>query len=331
MIYLNGETPTNFNEAKNLLLPDEMHKQVLARQSVLRAHEIVSPHSELFRTASLSLPSGLVSIETGRFFGVRYFLNVLLTVSFNKLLKLQLPVTLVHPNSIDIPPNALAQVAASIEQEYHQKRTNTSRARTRYHYEAGQAFAAARRKSFIQLAQDTFGTSDMESLTRAIESSPRRLKPQSAPVLPRRSTDIDPFSTEYATKPQKFDTKMRITRRQSTFALGDGNNNSSRPSPLRPRAFRTSSAESALRYRFPRSSETTGPSGPHQRVSFDNRSMPRSSVDDGTARHWRKGSGSGTVARKGPRLQRSTSGLGFESDESEKENQTPQRLNRFIL
>lgn len=330
MVYLNGETPANFNEAKNLLLPDEMHKHVLVRQSVLRSHETISPHSELFRTSSLSIPSGLVSIETGRFFGIRYFLNIQLTVSFNKHLKLQLPVTLVHPNSIDVPPNALAQVAASIEQEHQQKRTNTSRARTPYHYEAGQAFTAARRKSVVQLAQDTFGTSDLESLTRAVEISPRRLKPQSAPMLLRRSMDTDPFSTEHATDPPNPDPKMKITRRQSTLARGNGSSNSPRPSPLRPRAFRTNSAESALKYRFPRSSETTGLSG-HQRVSFDDRSMPRSSVDEGTARHWRKGSGSGTVARKGPRLQRSTSGLGFDSEESEKENQTPKRLNRFML
>ena len=341
MIYLSGGAPTDPNIAKNLLLPDEMRKEIILRRGVLNGYEHVAPQSELFRTAQLLIPSGLVSIETGRFFGIRYFLNVQVTISFNKRLKLKLPITLIHPNSIDIPPNALAQVTASIEQEYRHKRITSSRTATPHHYKAGQAFAAARRKSFLQLSQDTFGTHDMESLTRAVERSPRRLPPALPPRAPsvptRRSVDTD---RSHRTNMASPSAKLKITRRKSTAALGSGETDAVHLSSFRRRARRTNSVESGLKYCFPRSSETARPpsSRHHHSVSFDDNSMIRSSVDEGTASHFRKGSGSSTVERvkmgRGPRLQRRTSGLGFESEEdegSEEENRTPSRLRRFIL
>jgi hypothetical protein len=55
-----------------------------------------------------------VTVSTGRFFDVRYFLDVIVTVSTFEKVAVQLPVTVIHMNSLDILPNSMAQVAASI-------------------------------------------------------------------------------------------------------------------------------------------------------------------------------------------------------------------------
>ena len=130
--------------AEMLRVPDEIQKEILSRKSNLASGNGIRPRSQDFRTAQLELPSGLVSIENGRFFGVPYFLNIQVSCAFNKRVKLQLPITLVHPNSIDIPPNALAQVTASIEHKQRNSSSSTEAQSLPYRYRPGQAFTAAR-------------------------------------------------------------------------------------------------------------------------------------------------------------------------------------------
>ena len=56
-------------------------------------------------------------MKCGKYFEVRYFLNVIVGTSHNKLVTVQLPIVLIHINSLDVVPNSVAQVAAAIEEQ----------------------------------------------------------------------------------------------------------------------------------------------------------------------------------------------------------------------
>ena len=314
--------------AEQLRMPDEIHKEILARKNILAHDGEIRPRSHDFRTAQLKLPSGLASIESGRFFGVRHFLNIQVSCAFNKRVTLQLPITLVHPNSIDIPPNALAQVTASIEHKQQGSSSSSGAQPVPYRRVPGSTLAAARRQSIPRLQKQVFSSSDLESVTRAIESSPRKLpSPSNMPsktphrhsAPPRKPYDFNQGSPQ----------RMKVTRRQSAAVIGTSSSPQSshpRPIPGQPRSF----DHNHLRYEFSRSS--IGTSQPlhtgrgSQRVSFDDTvitakgdaaDMGRSTLQDHVLKHLRLDSNA-TNSGAEPGLQRSTSGIGF--DDSEKEN-----------
>lgn len=281
---------TNAVSADVLRLPDHRQTEIVVRKDLADGFQGVVSLSQDFRTCQLELPTGLVSIETGRFFGIRYFLNVQITCSFNKHLKVQLPITIIHPNSIDIPPNALAQVAASIEHK-HRNHSSTSGTGSPYRYRAGQAFTAARRQSYLQLRKDTLGSTEMEELTRTLEGSPRRM----------------------ALRLGESPRKTKVARRQSANVLGSSSRSSHKH--LLPRSSFDTTTNT--KYSMPRSSfETVRPleqrGSPQRRVSRG----PRSSLEKKVLKGLR-----GSFETSGPRLQRSTSGLAF--DDSDKENYAP--------
>lgn len=281
---------TSSGSADVLRLPDHRQTEIVVRKELADGFKGVHSLSQDFRTCQLELPTGLVSIETGRFFGIRYFLNIQITCSLNKHLKVQLPITIIHPNSIDIPPNAVAQVAASIEHK-HRNHASTSGTGSPYRYRAGQAFKAARRQSYLQLRKDTVGSTEMEELTRALEGSPRRM------------------ALRLGDSPRK----TKVARRQSAKVLGSSTRNTYQH--LLPRSSFDTTTNT--KYSMPRSSyETLRPveqrGSPQRRVSRG----PRSSLETKVLKGLR-----GSFETSGPRLQRSTSGLAF--DESEKENYAP--------
>ena len=314
--------------AGQLRMPDEIHKEILARKNILASGGYIRPRSHDFRTAQLELPSGLASIESGRFFGVRHFLNIQVSCAFNKRVTLQLPITLVHPNSIDIPPNALAQVTASIEHKQGGSSSSSVAQPVPYRRVPGPTSAAARRQSIPRLQKQFFSSSDLESVTRAVESSPRKLPspskmPSKTPhrhsVPPRKPSDFNQGSPQ----------KMKVTRRQSAAVIGTSSSpQNTHPRPLsgQPRSF----DHNHLRYEFSRSS--IGTSQPlhtgrgSQRVSFDDTIITakgdatetgRSTLQDSVLKHLRLDSNATSNGAE-PRLQRSTSGIGF--DDGEKEN-----------
>ena len=296
--YVHSAPSLGTDSAETLRLPDRMEKEVIITKSVLEAFQCIRPLSQDFRTVQIELPTGLVSIETGRFFGIRYFLNVQLSCSFSKRLKVQLPITIIHPNSIDIPPNALAQVTASIQHK-HRNLTSSTATGSPYRYRPGQAFTAARRQSNLQLRNQAIGSTEIESLTRALDASPRRY------TAARQAASTG--------SPQK----MKITRRQSVAGLG--NNHHHHPHKSNQRA----SFDHGIKRRLPRPSfDTIRPPGP-QRVSFEDDldKGARSSLERSVLTHLRVASES---SHRGPRLQRSTSGLAF--DDSDKENRVPKRV-----
>jgi hypothetical protein len=74
----------------------------------------VPARSTDLRTFDLELPRGEATVKCGKFFEVRYFLNI---GAGARLVTVQLPVVLVHMNSLDVVPNSVAQVAAAIEEK----------------------------------------------------------------------------------------------------------------------------------------------------------------------------------------------------------------------
>lgn len=204
---------------------------------------------------------------------------------------------MVPKNSIDIPPNAVAQVAASIE---HKHRNDFSSTGSPYRYRAGQAFKSARRQSYLQLRKDTVGSTEMEELTRALESSPRKM------VQPTEVSTVMPGKQWES--PQK---KFKVTRRrQSATVLGSFHRSN------HTRLKHQISLGNTTYFSAPHSSFDTARPSDH-RLSYERQAMvgPRSSLEN-KVRKGLRGS-----FETGPRLQRSTSGLAF--DDSDKENYPP--------
>ncbi|KAL9041801.1 MAG: hypothetical protein Q9180_001046 [Flavoplaca navasiana] len=166
-IYAHAAPSEEQGLGNTLRLPDRCEKEVILKVSN-HAWQ-VQPQSSDLKTCSLSVPPGLVSIDAGRFFGVRFFLNVRISISFTKHLMVQLPITLIHPNSIDIPPNSLAQVAATIEHKHRRRHPLTPD--ISYNYRPGQAFLAARRQSFDQAARKTISQEEITSIANALDDN----------------------------------------------------------------------------------------------------------------------------------------------------------------
>ncbi|KAK5108717.1 hypothetical protein LTR62_007864 [Meristemomyces frigidus] len=181
------------------------HRSIVA-ESVLKSGTSewsgVQPYSSETRTCSLAIPRDHASIRCGKYLEVRFFLNTTVSISSTKSVFLQLPVTLIHMNSIDVLPNSVSQVAAAIEEKRHEqrrhqrKRSNDSRVHGLPHhvrqrsasspakatlyepqrpYRPGQAFAAPQRRS---LEKQRAKKSDIESLRYAIDTSPRKHMPK---------------------------------------------------------------------------------------------------------------------------------------------------------
>ncbi|KAK0929721.1 hypothetical protein LTR91_001237 [Friedmanniomyces endolithicus] len=160
----------------------------------------IEPHASETRTCVLELPRGHATVKCGKYFEVRHFLTVTTSLSNGKLVSVQLPVILVHMNSLDVVPNSVAQVAAAIEEKraeqhrHHRRRSSESRRlqhgplrqrsvssparskdiRRQRSYTQGRAFAAPRQQS---LDRQRAEKADMDILRHALDSSPRKQKP----------------------------------------------------------------------------------------------------------------------------------------------------------
>ncbi|KAL9024130.1 MAG: hypothetical protein Q9196_006740 [Gyalolechia fulgens] len=258
----------------------------LERSTFVYAHAAPSDEAGLGNT--LRLP------DRCRFFGVRFFLNIKITISFAK-----------H-NSIDIPPNSLAQVAATIEHKNrHQAPTYPD---TSYHYHAGQAFLAARQQSFEQVNRGTLPQEEINNLTHLLDE-PYRPTTQHQPRRRASASQID----------TKQNLNSRAKYRTSRFREGSYNFRNPPPSPQHPCV-----ADSAT---SPQRPPPVTPKRRAHRGSLEEQSS-RMRLVDGQAptavRHRRTKSSLEDRRYQGPRLQRSTSGLKFSSsDESDGEVADP--------
>jgi hypothetical protein len=155
------------------------------------------------RTCELLIPRGHATVKCGKYFEVRYFLNVTASLSASKVVSVQLPIILVHMNSLDVLPNSVAQVVAAIEEKrLHQRqkalppdkdrrhgrqRSSSSPARLtelsrRPSYTQGRAFAAPRQQSLDRRRAEKV---QMVELRNVIDSSPRKHPPRMNHQPPR--------------------------------------------------------------------------------------------------------------------------------------------------
>ncbi|KAK3115090.1 hypothetical protein LTR53_005906 [Teratosphaeriaceae sp. CCFEE 6253] len=163
----------------------------------------VEPHASDTRTCDLEVPRGHATVRCGKYFEVRYFLTVTLSLSNARPVSVQLPIILVHMNSLDVVPNSVAQVAAAIEEKranedlhHHRRRSSDSRTphpvprrhrstsspparakdvRRQRSYTQGRAFAAPRQQS---LDRQRAAQADLDILRATLDTSPRKLRPR---------------------------------------------------------------------------------------------------------------------------------------------------------
>ncbi|KAI9803635.1 MAG: hypothetical protein M1833_000547 [Piccolia ochrophora] len=168
----------------------------------------VASHSSGQLTGEIDIPRGHITVRPGRYFEVRYHLNVSVCSTFSTFVTVQLPVTIIHMNSLDIVPNSLNQVAFAIEQ----KRGRSSR---RGHSANGpgavqaRAFSAARRQALEQLRAQTLTPAEIEALTRDLETSPRKT-PKS-----RTNAAEYPISGRSSSIGRMMDIRRKFTRKPS--------------------------------------------------------------------------------------------------------------------
>ncbi|KAF2264935.1 hypothetical protein CC78DRAFT_579891 [Lojkania enalia] len=136
----------------------------------------VPAHTTHIRTCDLEVPRGHATVKCGKFFEVRYFLNVIVGSSHSRIVTVQLPIVLIHMNSLDVVPNSVAQVAAAIEE----KRTAHASLRPHSPFRVGRrpsqsvqgrAFAAPRMQSLDRMRAQT---DDIQQLGQILDHSPRK-------------------------------------------------------------------------------------------------------------------------------------------------------------
>ncbi|KAK8225309.1 hypothetical protein HDK77DRAFT_123344 [Phyllosticta capitalensis] len=137
----------------------------------------VAPHSTDMRTCGLELPRGHATVKCGKFFEVRYFLNIAVSGTHSKLVTVQLPIVLIHMNSLDVVPNSVAQVAAAIEEKRigDRGRRPSSREPSRRPSISvpGRAFAAPRMQSLDRMRREV---DDLQEIEQILQHSPRKYK-----------------------------------------------------------------------------------------------------------------------------------------------------------
>jgi hypothetical protein len=198
----------------------------------------VPGYSTDLRTFDLELPRGQATVKCGKFFEVRYFLNIVVgTSSKPKLVTVQLPIVLIHMNSLDVVPNSIAQVAAAIEEKRARSRHNRAASSKSHHRNLsstsrvqGRAFAAPRKQSQdrIRAEQEEFSRqgSTMNFSPTKYRPSPSRLPPQriprlsyspQSPLVPPKQTYIPstrPTVTHVHAPPPRFHIPTRSESRE---------------------------------------------------------------------------------------------------------------------
>ncbi|KAL6709321.1 hypothetical protein ACN47E_001728 [Coniothyrium glycines] len=137
----------------------------------------VSKHQTHIRTCSLDVPRGHATVKCGKYFEVRYFLNVIVGSTHTKLVTVQLPIVLIHMNSLDIVPNSVAQVALAIEEKrtvhalQHNPSSSSHLRRRPSLGVQGRAFAAPRMQSLDRMRARA---EDLQEIGQALDQSPRK-------------------------------------------------------------------------------------------------------------------------------------------------------------
>ncbi|TKA81340.1 hypothetical protein B0A55_02765 [Friedmanniomyces simplex] len=203
LCYKHAAAATRERSGNQARVFESNHQSVIATDSLRTGSNGwngIEPHASETRTCVLELPRGHATVKCGKYFEVRYFLTVTTSLSNAKPVSVQLPIILVHMNSLDVVPNSVAQVAAAIEEKraeqhrHHRHRSSESKRwkpgpfrqrsvssparskdfRRQRSYTQGRAFAAPRQQS---LDRQRAEKADLDLLRHALDSSPRKQKP----------------------------------------------------------------------------------------------------------------------------------------------------------
>ncbi|KAF1842897.1 uncharacterized protein K460DRAFT_290980 [Cucurbitaria berberidis CBS 394.84] len=136
----------------------------------------VPAHQTHIRTCDLEVPRGHATVKCGKYFEVRYFLNVIVGSAHTKLVTVQLPIVLIHMNSLDVVPNSVAQVAMAIEEKrtahaFQRSHSPPRLGRRPSQSVQGRAFAAPRMQSLDRMRAQV---EDMQELGQVLDQSPRK-------------------------------------------------------------------------------------------------------------------------------------------------------------
>ncbi|CCX05057.1 Similar to Uncharacterized protein C557.05; acc. no. Q9USS1 [Pyronema omphalodes CBS 100304] len=87
-------------------------------------------------TCEIEIPRNQASVKMGRYFEVKYLIDIGVCTPAARTVRVQLPITIVHMNSLDIMPNDLEEVTKSIATRYGREKAQQ--------YLVGKAFTAPR-------------------------------------------------------------------------------------------------------------------------------------------------------------------------------------------
>ncbi|KAI1623446.1 hypothetical protein EDD37DRAFT_565339, partial [Exophiala viscosa] len=180
--YTHAAAGTFDKSANHLRLPKRTDSGIISSTTLKKSDtwQGVTSHSSEVKTIELEAPRGHVTISTGRYFEVRYFVNVVVTVKLFKTVAVQLPVTIIPINSLDILPNSLAQVAASIEAKRAKTVPVPSSGPSRASYHQGQVFTIPLRPSLENASREEgpMPLADLDNLKQDLDKSPRKVHGQ---------------------------------------------------------------------------------------------------------------------------------------------------------
>ncbi|KAF2433240.1 hypothetical protein EJ08DRAFT_96276 [Tothia fuscella] len=225
LCYKHAAATTLEKSASQARIFDSNERSILNKSVLkpgLQGWKGVLSHSSDIRTCDLELPRGHATVKCGKFFEVRYFLNVVACTSHNKAITVQLPIVLIHMNSLDVVPNSVAQVAAAIEEKRLKKH---QRNRSQSHPQAehlptrsihspsklarkpssttsvqGRAFSAPRKQSLDRIRAEA---DELCELGKLLDTSPRRYfySPRKRGITSRQTERSETESVGYRTPP----------------------------------------------------------------------------------------------------------------------------------
>ncbi|KAJ4360831.1 uncharacterized protein N0V89_001398 [Didymosphaeria variabile] len=169
LCYKHAAACTMEKSASQARIFDSNEKSILSK-SVIKQGAAgwhgVPAHNSHVRTCDLEVPRGHATVKCGKYFEVRYFLNVIVGTSHTKLVT----------NSLDVVPNSVAQVAAAIEEKrtahtYQRGHSPPRLGRRPSRSVQGRAFAAPRMQSLDRMRAQV---EEIQDLGKILDQSPRK-------------------------------------------------------------------------------------------------------------------------------------------------------------
>ncbi|EUC33713.1 hypothetical protein COCCADRAFT_36468 [Bipolaris zeicola 26-R-13] len=174
LCYKHAAASTMEKSAGQARIFDSNERTILSKAMVKNGsagwHGVAAGQTHL-RTCDLEVPRGHATVKCGKYFEVRYFLNVIVCSANTRLVTVQLPIVLIHMNSLDVVPNSVTQVALAIEEKRTANHSPPRLSRHTSRSVQGRAFAAPRTES-LKRVRDRDET--IQELGRTLEQSPRK-------------------------------------------------------------------------------------------------------------------------------------------------------------